>query len=307
MRRELNRDVRLELRGADTELDKLIVEALVDPLMHVVRNALDHAIESPEDRRAAGKDPEGLLAIEALQRGNHVVIAVRDDGRGIDLAALRTRAEAKGLVQPDEVLSERETLELIFAPGLSTRDEVTETSGRGVGMDVVRSNLAALGGVVDVESTKGRGTTITMTLPITLAIIQSLIVGVCGRRFAIPLTSVLETLMVELPQIQRSEGRELLDLRGEPLLLRHLAREFDLEGTPAEKPYVIVLGIGEQRMGLVVDRLHGQQDTVIKPIQGPLSSLRGIAGATDLGDQEPVLVLDASALVDDATRRREAA
>jgi two-component system, chemotaxis family, sensor kinase CheA len=307
MRRELDREVRLELRGADTELDKLIVEALVDPLMHVVRNAIDHAIESPDDRRRAGKDPEGLLAIEALQRGNHVVIAVRDDGRGIDLETLRARAEEKGLVQPGEQLTERETLDLIFTPGLSTRDEVTETSGRGVGMDVVRSNLASLGGVVDVESHAGRGTTITMTVPITLAIIQSLIVGVGERRFAIPLTAVLETLMVERPQIQHSEGRELLDLRGEPLLLRHLAREFALEGPGAEKPYVIVLGIGEQRVGLVVDRLHGQQDTVIKPIQGPLGTLRGIAGATDLGDQEPVLVLDASAIVDDALRRREAA
>jgi two-component system chemotaxis sensor kinase CheA len=308
MRRELGRDVRLELRGADTELDKLIVEALVDPLMHVVRNAVDHAIEAPEERRSAGKDPEGCLTIEALQRGNHVVIAVRDDGRGIDVVSLRTHAEARGLVQPDEVLSERETLELIFTPGLSTRDAVTETSGRGVGMDVVRSNLAALGGVVDVESTPGRGTTITMTLPITLAIIQSLIVAVGARRFAIPLSAVLETLLVERGAIQRSEGRELLDLRGEPLLLRHLARDFELgPETSDDKAYVIVLGIGEQRVGLVVEKLLGQQDTVIKPIQGPLASLRGIAGATDLGDQEPVLVLDASAIVDDATRRREAA
>ena len=308
LRRELGRDVRLDLRGADTELDKLIVEALVDPLMHVVRNALDHAIESPEERRAAGKDPEGTLSIEALQRGNHVVIAVRDDGRGIDTRALRTHAEARGLVQAGQVLSERETLELIFEPGLSTRDEVTETSGRGVGMDVVRSNLAALGGVVDVESVPGRGTTITMTVPITLAIIQSLIVGVGERRFAIPLSSVLETLLLPRAAIQRSEGRELIDLRGEPLLLRHLAREFDLAAEPAgESLYVIVLGIGEQRVGLAVDRLYGQQDTVIKPIQGPLGALHGIAGGTDLGDQQPVLVLDASAIVDDATRRREAA
>ena len=308
LRRELGRDVRLDLRGADTELDKLIVEALVDPLMHVVRNALDHAIESPEERRAAGKDPEGTLAIEALQRGNHVVIAVRDDGRGIDTRSLREHAEARGVVQPGQQLSDRETLELIFEPGLSTRDNVTETSGRGVGMDVVRSNLAALGGVVDVESIQGRGTTITMTVPITLAIIQSLIVGVGSRRFAIPLSAVLETLLLSRASIQHSEGRELIDLRGEPLLLRHLAREFDLQAEPAgESLFVIVLGIGEQRVGLAVDRLYGQQDTVIKPIQGPLGALHGIAGGTDLGDQQPVLVLDASAIVDDATRRREAA
>jgi two-component system, chemotaxis family, sensor kinase CheA len=307
MRRDLGKDVRLEIRGADTELDKLIVEALVDPLMHVVRNALDHAIEPPEERLAAGKDAVGRVVVEALQRGNHVVIAVSDDGRGIDSAAVRAKAESAGLVAPSESLSEKEILDLIFAPGISTRGEVTETSGRGVGMDVVRSNLTALGGVVDVDSTPGRGTMISMTLPITLAIIQSLIVGVARQRFAIPLNSVLETLLIEPAEIQRSEGRELLNLRGEPLLLRRLAQDFRLEGKAAEKPCVIVMGIGDQRIGLIVDRLEGQQDTVIKPIQGPIQSVRGIAGATDLGDQDPVLVLDVSALVEDAIRRREVA
>ena len=228
LRVDLGKDVRLELRGADTELDKLIVEELVDPLMHVVRNALDHAIEPREERIAGGKDPEGRIRIEAFQRGNHVVIAVADDGRGIDTAALRALAEAKGIVQPGDVLSERETLDLIFAPGISTRSEVTETSGRGVGMDVVHTNLTALGGVVDVESTPGRGTTISMTLPITLAIIQSLIVVVARQRFAIPLNAVHETLLIDGSEIQRSEGRELLNLRGEALPLRRLAAEFDL-------------------------------------------------------------------------------
>jgi two-component system chemotaxis sensor kinase CheA len=306
MRRDLSKEIDLEVRGADTELDKLIVEALVDPLMHVVRNALDHALENEDERRAAGKPPVGRLVLEALQRGNHVVVAVRDDGRGIDVEALRRRSEERGLVRPDDVLSERETLDLIFEPGLSTREIVTETSGRGVGMDVVRANLTALGGIVEVESLAGRGTTISLTVPITLAIIRSLLVGVGGRRFAIPLNAVFETLMVEWSEIQRSEDRELLNLRGEPLALRHLAREFDLpEGTPAEKPFVIVIGIGDQRAGLVVDALYGQQDTVIKSIQGPIESVRGIAGATDLGDQDPVLVLDVSAIVDDAGRRRE--
>jgi two-component system chemotaxis sensor kinase CheA len=307
IRRDLAKDVELEIRGADTELDKLIVEALVDPLMHVVRNAIDHALEPEDERRAGGKSAKGRLVLEAFARGNHVVVAVRDDGRGIDTVALRARAEERGLVRPDESLSERETLDLIFEPGLSTRAEVTETSGRGVGMDVVRSNLTALGGIVEVESCRGRGTTISLTVPITLAIIQSLLVGVGGRRFAIPLNAVLETLMVDAATIQRSEDREILNLRGEPLALRRLAREFALpEDASVEKSFVIVIGIGDQRAGLVVDALLGQQDTVIKSIQGPIEAVRGIAGATDLGDEDPVLVLDVSAILEDTGRRREA-
>ncbi len=308
MRRDLGKDVRLDIRGADTELDKLIVEALVDPLMHVVRNALDHAIEPMEERMAAGKDPVGRITIEAFQRGNHVVIAVSDDGKGIDTETLRARAESAGLVEPGEVLSEKETLDLAFSPGISTRTEVTQTSGRGVGMDVVRSNLTALGGVVGVESIRGRGTTISMTLPITLAIIQSLIVRAADQRFAIPLNAVMETLVIDASEIQHSEGRELLNLRGEAIQLRRLANEFGLESDAfADKPYVIVIRMGDQRVGLLVDRLEGQQDTVIKPILGPIRSVKGIAGATDLGDQSPVLVLDAAALVEDTGRRRDAA
>lgn len=308
LRRDLSKEVRLEIRGADTELDKLIIEELVDPLMHLVRNAFDHAIEAPAERQAAGKPMEGTIRIDAFQRGNHVVIEVSDDGRGIDAAAVRRRAEERGLVSRDEVLTPKETLDLIFAPGLSTRGEVTETSGRGVGMDVVRANLTALGGVVDVSSTPGRGTRITLTLPITLAIIQALIVGVAGQRFAVPLNAVHETLLVDPAEIQRSEGRELLNLRGDALPLRRLAREFGLAEAPTSgKAYVVVLGLGDARIGLMVERLEGQQDTVIKPIQGPVQQIRGVTGATELGDGTAVLVLDVSALVDDAVRRREAA
>jgi two-component system chemotaxis sensor kinase CheA len=308
LRAELGRDVRLDLHGADTELDKLIVEELVDPLMHLVRNALDHAIEPPDERRAAGKPAQGQIRIDAFQRGNHVVITIADDGRGIDREALRASAEARGLVRPGEVLSERETLDLVFAPGLSTRSEVTDTSGRGVGMDVVRTNVALLGGAVDVESTPGRGTAISLTLPITLAIIQSLVVEAGGQRFAVPLGAVQETLLVEASQVLRSEGREILDLRGEPLLLRRLAAEFGLPAAPPEaKLFAVVLGIGEARLGLLVDRLESQQDAVVKPILGPVAAVRGIAGASELGGPQPVLVLDASALLADALSRREAA
>ncbi len=308
LRRDMGKEVQLEFRGADTELDKLIVEELVDPLVHVVRNAFDHAIESANERDSAGKPRHGTIHIEASQRGNHVVIEVRDDGRGIDLEVVKARAIEHGLIDGSEELSRKEILALIFTAGFSTREEVSETSGRGVGMDVVRSNLTALGGIVDIDSELGRGTTITLTLPITLAIIQALIVGVEDQRFAIPLNAVLETILVEPEQIQRSEGREILNLRGEALALRSLAREFGLvEGDSEGKQYAVVLGLGDMRMGLLVDRLEGQQDTVIKPIQGPVHQVRGIAGATELGDQGAILVIDVSSIVEDVVRRREAA
>jgi two-component system chemotaxis sensor kinase CheA len=308
LRRDQDKNVSMDFRGADTELDKLIVEQLVDPLMHVVRNAFDHAIESPADRRAAGKPEDATIFVRAFQRGNHVVIEVRDDGGGIDRAKVRAIAESQGLVSPDDELTERETLDLIFLPGLSTRGEISETSGRGVGMDVVRANLAALGGMVEVNSVVGRGTTVSMTLPITLAIIQALIVGVAEHRFAIPLNSVLETLLLEGHEIQRSEDREILNLRGDALTLRRLSEEFELSGTRNDgKQYAVVLGMGEQRVGLLVDDLHGQQDTVIKSIKGPIREIAGIAGATELGDQGVVLVIDVSYIVDESTRRMEAA
>jgi two-component system chemotaxis sensor kinase CheA len=308
LRRDREKEVRLEISGAETELDKLIVEGLVDPLMHVVRNAFDHAIESGEERAAAGKPPEGCIRLDASQRGRDVVIAVSDDGRGIDADAVRERAVERGLISPEADLSDKEILDLVFTPGLSTRSRVTETSGRGVGMDVVRANIGALGGIVDVESEPGRGTTITVTLPITLAIIQALIVGVADHHFAIPLNSVRETLLVDPSEVQRSEGRELLNLRGEALPLRRLQQEFALgESTPDAKQYAVVVQVGEIRLGLLVERLGGQQDAVIKPIQGPARSVRGFAGATEFGDQGTVLVLDVSAVVEDAMSGRKAA
>jgi len=308
LRRDMGKDVALDFKGADTELDKLIVEELIDPLMHVVRNAFDHAIEPEEERVAAGKPAQGQIRIEASQRGNHVVIEVRDDGRGIDPEKVRRRAVERGLIASDSVLSRKETLDLVFSAGLSTRDEVSETSGRGVGMDVVRSNLTMLGGIVDLDSHPGQGTSVTLTLPITLAIIQALLVGVGDQRFAIPLNSVLETMLVEPGDIQHSEGREILNLRGEALPLRRLAVEFGLPASPEPGSlYVVVLGLGELRVGLVVERLEGQQDTVIKPIQGPVQQVRGIAGATEFGDQGAILVLDVASLVEDAGRRKEAA
>lgn len=305
MRRDHDKQVRLEISGADTELDKLIVEGLADPLMHIVRNAFDHAIESEADRTAAGKPTDGCIRLDAFQRGKDVVIAVSDDGRGINAKALCERAVEQGIIPSDAELPEREMLDLVFAPGLSTCNELTETSGRGVGMDVVRSNIGELGGIVDVDSELGRGTTVTITLPITLAIIQALIVGVADQSFAIPLNSVRETLLVDPGEIQRSRGRELLNLRGEALPLRRLREEFSLgEPQPAAKQYAVVVGVGDARLGLLVDHLQSQQDTVIKPIQGPAQNVRGIAGATEFGDHGAVLVVDVSAVVEDAMRGR---
>jgi two-component system chemotaxis sensor kinase CheA len=306
LRLDLHKEVRLELAGADTELDKLIVEQLVDPLMHLVRNAFDHAIEPAEERARAGKPEHGTIRIEASQRGHDVAISVRDDGRGIDPEAVRARAVERGLLAPDATLSRKECFDLLFLPGFSTRHQVTATSGRGVGLDVVRANVAALGGLVHVDSTRGAGSSVMLVLPITLAIIQALLVGVGTQRFAIPLGGVRETLLVGPAEVQRSAGRELLELRGEALPVLRLAEEFALGAVDrAQKQYAVVLGIGDARVALLVDRLVGQQDAVIKPVQGPVRSVRGVAGATELGDQSAVLVLDVSALVEDATRRRE--
>ncbi len=308
LRRDLGKAVDLEFEGADTELDKLIAEQLVDPLVHIVRNALDHGIESVEERRAAGKPERGRIRLCALQRGNHVVIEVEDDGGGMDVDAIRAKAVAGGLIEEGENLTRGELLNLVFEAGLSTSESVSSTSGRGVGMDIVRSNLAEMGGMVDLATTAGRGTTVTITLPITLAIIQALIVRIGSERFAIPLNSVLETMVVEPSEIGRSEGREVLNLRGEPLLLRRLSEEFEIEGAGRdERQFVVVLGMGEQRLGLLVDRLEGQRDTVIKSIKGPVQGIRGISGATELGDRGAILVIDVSAIVGDAVRRREAA
>jgi two-component system chemotaxis sensor kinase CheA len=308
LRRDLGKDVDIEFSGAEVELDKLIVEQLVDPLMHIVRNAFDHAIEPPDERSAAGKNERGRIVIAASQRGNHVVIEVIDDGRGIDLDRVRATAEGRGLVEAGALLSDKDTLDLVFSAGFSTRDGVSETSGRGVGMDVVRTNLVALGGMVELRTELGRGTCVTLTLPITLAIIQALIVGAGDQRFAIPLNSVLETLTVEPAAIQRSDGRELLNLRGTVLPIRRLADEFGLLPSSREdgQDFVVVLGLGDRRAGLIVDRFEGQQDTVIKAIQGPVSQIAGIAGATEQGAHGAVLVIDVAAFVDDVVRRRAA-
>ncbi len=303
--REVGKEVDLRVSGGDVELDKLIVEELSDPLMHLIRNAVDHGIESPERRDAAGKARRGTLSLAASQKGNHVVIELSDDGAGIDRARVLEVAEQRGLLGAEEAqaLSAREVLNLLFLPGFSTARAVSELSGRGVGLDVVKTNIANLSGMIDVETAPGVGTTFRITLPITLAILQALIVEVAGRSYAVPLNSVLEIASVNEEEIRTVEGREVLSLRETTLPLVRLDRLFRLRGARAGgRRYVIVVGLAEERLGVVVDELSGQQDIVVKPLGRLLGTVRGIAGATDLGDRRTVPVLDVAAILEEATK-----
>jgi two-component system chemotaxis sensor kinase CheA len=304
--RDAGKEIRLSIAGADTELDKLIVEELSDPLMHVMRNCIDHGIERPEVRKTAGKSEVGTISIRAEQRGNHVVIQIEDDGAGLDGQKLVRKAVERGILGANEAreLGQRDIYNLMFLPGLSTKDVADEVSGRGVGMDVVKTNIARLSGIIDVESEPGAGTRLTLTLPITLAIIQALIIRAAGRTFAIPLNSVLESLRITQREVRTIERREVMSLRGQTLPLARLERLFrleraDLEGVP-NKQYVVVVGLAQHRIGILVDELHGQEDIVIKSLGRALANVPGIAGATELGGKKTVLVLDVAQIVEEA-------
>jgi two-component system chemotaxis sensor kinase CheA len=300
--REAGKDMRLLISGSETELDKLIVEELSDPLMHIIRNAIDHGIEPVEARRRAGKPEQGTITISASQKGNHVVIVIADDGGGFDEEKILETALKKGLIDTASAseLSRRDLLNLVFLPGFSTRETATELSGRGVGMDVVKTNIAKLSGIIDVRSRRGEGTEISITLPITLAIIQALVVRASGRTYVLPLASVLESLTLEPRELSTLEGREVVSLRGQTLALVRLDELFLLGGQRQAKQFVVVVGLAQHRLGLVVDELVGQQDVVIKSLGKALSGIPGIAGATELGGHETVLVLDVAALIEEA-------
>jgi two-component system chemotaxis sensor kinase CheA len=302
--REQGKKVELRMFGADTELDKLIVEDISDPMMHIIRNAIDHGIETPKERIKAGKDEKGIIKLSSYQKGNHVVIEVEDDGGGIDVDKVRRKAFSKGLIPSIESVHDREALDLIFLPGFSTSDEVSEISGRGVGMDVVRTNIAALSGMVDVESTPGKGSSIIITLPITLAIIKALIISSVGRVYALPITSVLETMMVDRKDVLTVEKKEVIQLRETTLPLLRLARFFGTESQSEKEEtfYVVVVGAAEKRLGIIVDDLMGQQDIVIKSLGETFRNFKGISGAADLGDQRTILVLDVGGIINEAVR-----
>jgi two-component system chemotaxis sensor kinase CheA len=299
--RELSRDVRLVVTGAETEIDKLLVEELGDPLLHMLRNAIDHGIEALDERARVQKPQTGTIALNAYQKGNHVVIEVEDDGRGIDTARLVQKAVELGSLSTSEAdqLSHGEALALMFLPGLSTKSGITELSGRGVGMDVVKTNISRIGGVIDVHSELGIGTKITITLPVTLAIVRALLVRVGSQVFAVPFASVAEVLILETrPRIV--EGKEVLSLRGTTLALCRLSQLLRIEGNPSSgKKFVVVAQVGERRLGLVVDEIFGQKDVVIKALGRSLAKVKGFSGATEFDDQRVGLVLDVAAIVEE--------
>ena len=299
--RELNKEIELVLRGEDTELDKMMVEELTDPLMHIIRNALDHGIEPAEERQKKGKPAIGRVTLTAYQQGNSVVIDVSDDGRGIDTEAVRRVAVKLGLAG-DEPLETARAYELLFTPGFSTAREVSEISGRGVGLDVVKKNLQELKGSIEIISAVGEGATFRIMLPITLAIIQALIVRAGNEQFAIPLTSVAESLRIYSRDIRTVERREVFTLRDYTLPLLRLSDAFNAsarrEETPDTKWFVVVTRSGEKVAGILVDALVRQQEVVIKSIGERLKTIPGIAGATEVGEGEIVLVIDVGSLIE---------
>ncbi len=307
--REAGKDIRLNITGAETELDKLIVEELSDPLMHMIRNCIDHGIESQNERSESGKNPTGRIELRAFQKGNRVVIEVEDDGRGMDWRHIRDKAVARGVIGDLESreMSKQDVIDLIFVPGFSTRDTATEVSGRGVGMDVVKTNISRLSGLIDVDTSPGRGSKFAITLPVTLAIIQALVIETAAQTFCIPLNSVLESIMVGQDDISTVEGHEVVSLRGKTLPILHLSKIFELRAADRyldpDRIYVVIVGLAQHRVGIVVDELLGQQDVVIKPLGRALRGVPGIAGATELGGGRTVLLLDVSVLVEEALSR----
>ncbi len=284
--REHGKDVRLLVSGADTEVDKLIVEELADPLLHIIRNAIDHGIERADERQATGKPATGTLALNAYQKGNHVVIEIEDDGAGMDEDRILAAAVSRGSLSAEvgAEMARSEKLGLIFLPGVSTAEGVSDLSGRGVGMDVVKTHISRLGGVIDVQSQLQIGTKFTITLPITLAIISALVVRVAGRTYCVPLTVVQEALLLDGAAVRKVEGYEVITLRGGTLPIVRLDRLFGLkppEGDQGTKEYVVVTSLGQRRLGLVVTGLEGQQDIIIKPLGKSIADVRGFSGATD--------------------------
>ncbi|KGO98284.1 chemotaxis protein CheA [Novilysobacter defluvii] len=296
--RQLQKQVDLEVVGADTELDRNLVEALSDPLVHLVRNAIDHGIESPEQRRLAGKPERGQVRLSAQQEGDHVAIEVRDDGAGIDADRIRDSAVRKGLVEPDAAarMSPEECLQLLFLPGFSTRSEVSDLSGRGVGMDVVQSKIRELSGLVQIHSEPGVGSRFVIRVPLTLAILPTLLVEIAGDVYALPLVRVVEVLPYAAGDApMRIDGQPVLDLRQQPLPLLDLRHWLGLPDAGGERT-AVVLQAGEQRFCLVVDRVRGREEVVIKALPRSLRGLDGYAGASLIGDGRMALILDVDSL-----------
>jgi two-component system, chemotaxis family, sensor kinase CheA len=306
---ELGKQIELVITGGETELDKTVVEKMTDPLTHLIRNAIDHGIESPELRQSRGKPAVGAIHIDAYHDSGHIVVEIADDGAGLDVARIRAKAEANGLVKPEDILTHEETLRLIFAPGLSTKEQATNLSGRGVGMDVVRRNIEALRGSVELDSTLGEGTKITIVLPLTLAIIEGFLVGAGRDQYIIPLSQVAECVEMNAADAIKRHGGHYINLRGEVLPFIRLTDLFENTGERAlgHRESLVVVRFGHHKMGLVVDTLLGELQTVIKPLGKVFERLRGVAGATILGTGDIALILDVAELASIGQGGRHAA
>src|SRR5262245_53735949 len=307
--RQQGKEIELILEGEGTRIDKAIIDEVGEPLVHLVRNAVDHGIEPPNVRVARGKTPTGTILLSAAQESNHVVITIMDDGAGIDPGRVRQRAVQHGLLNGDENLSERELVQLIFAPGFSTSDSVSDLSGRGVGLDVVLKSIERLNGLVQVESVPGVGSKFIIELPLTLAIISALLIEVSGRVYAVPLGSVIESVKFSPADVETISGRATLRLRDEIVPLVRLSKLFSLPAIPRDRQYAVVLGRGDKRLGLVVDRLRGQQEVVIKALDVNVAGAEPgmpMAGATIMGDGSVVLILDVAALFEGRRHGRAA-
>lgn len=298
--RDLGKEIALEVSGSETKLDKLIVEELAGPVMHIVRNSVDHGIEMPDDRARAGKSKKGTITLKAFQRGNHGIIEIEDDGKGMDKDAILKKAIEKGLVTKLESVSltEEQILNFVFNAGFSTSEEVTEISGRGVGMDVVKQNISDISGMVEISTVKGAGSKVTLVLPMTLAIIQALIVECSDRKFAIPINAILENFVLQDDKIETIENREFVHLRDSTIPIVRLDTFLEIPTYMSGVQYVVVVGLAEKRLGLVVNGLNGQQDIVMKSIGRRLKSLKVIAGATDY-KQDTILVLDIGSIIEE--------
>lgn len=297
---KLGKEVNLVIEGRDTELDRNVIEIISDPLLHLIRNAVDHGLEMPEERLEFGKSRTGTLTLRAFHQENHIVIIVEDDGRGVDPDQLRAKAREMQLFDDEtlERLSDQDALNLIFQAGFSTAANVSDISGRGVGMDVVKSQIEQINGVVEMRSTPGQGTAVTIKLPLTLAIIRALMVGLGTYVYAFPLSNVVETIQVNPAEIRMIRNSEVVVVRGQVLPLVRLGHLFrQLQTGPEEKLYVVIIGMGQDRVGVVVDRLVGEQEIVIKSLGDLLGRIPGISGATILGDGKVALIVDVRALL----------
>ncbi|WP_110875241.1 hybrid sensor histidine kinase/response regulator [Helicobacter cinaedi] len=300
--RELGKNIDLIITGEETELDKSIVEEIGDPLIHIIRNSCDHGIEKPEDRLALGKPETGTVTLKAYNEGNHIVIEIADDGKGLDTQMLKQKGIEKGVISEREAdtMSDKEAFGIIFKPGFSTAATISNVSGRGVGMDVVKTNIEKLNGIIDIESEKGVGTTQKLKIPLTLAIIQALLVAVQEEYYAIPLSSVVETVRVSQDEIYTVDDKSVLRLRDEVLSIVRLADIFKVDSVleNTNEVYVVVIGLAEQKMGVIVDYLVGQEEVVIKSLGYYLKGTEGIAGATVRGDGKITMIVDVAAMME---------